>query len=68
MSRALLKFSRQASVVEHAMLQRPAFQGRGVDGVLGLEAVGNVLQEDQAERDVLIVRRLHVAAELVGML
>ena len=43
MSRALLKFSRQASVVEHAMLQRPAFQGRGVDGVLGLEAVGNVL-------------------------
>jgi hypothetical protein len=31
-----------------------------------LEAIGNVLEEDQAERDVLVVGRLHVAAQLVG--
>ena len=33
---------------------------------LGLEGVGDVFEEDQAERDVLVVRGLHVAAQLVG--
>jgi hypothetical protein len=33
---------------------------------LGLEGVGNVLEKDQAERDVLIVRGFEVLAQLVG--
>ena len=37
-------------------------------GTLCLEGVRNVLEEDQAERDVLVVGRLHVAAQLVGRL
>src|SRR5690606_6090494 len=32
------------------------------------EAIGDVLEEDQAEDDVLVIRRLHVAAELVRSL
>ena len=35
-------------------------------GALRLEGVGDVLEEDQAERDVLVVRRLEVLAQLVG--
>ena len=31
-----------------------------------LERVGDVLQEDQPEHDVLVLRRVHVVAELVG--
>jgi hypothetical protein len=31
-----------------------------------LERIGDVLQENQAEHDVLILRRVHVVAELVG--
>ena len=34
-------------------------------GPLCLGGVGDVLEKDQAERDMLVVRRLHVAAELV---
>ncbi len=34
--------------------------------VPGLEGIGDVLQEDQPERDVLVVAWLHVAAQLVG--
>ncbi len=34
--------------------------------VLGLEGIGDVLKEDEPERDVLIVAGLHVAAQLVG--
>ena len=37
-------------------------QGRA----FGLESVGDVLQEDQAESNVLVVGWLQVAAELVG--
>ncbi len=37
-------------------------------GALGLEAVGNVLQKDKAECNVFVVRRFHVAAQLVGCL
>ena len=33
---------------------------------LGLEGVRNVLEKDQAERDMLVVRRLEVLAQLVG--
>ena len=33
---------------------------------LRLEGVGDVLEEDQAERDVLVVGRLEVLAQLVG--
>ena len=35
-------------------------------GVLGLEGVGDVLEEDQAEDDVLVLGRVHVVAERVG--
>ena len=35
-------------------------------GVLGLEGVGDVLEEDQAEDDVLVLRRVHVVAQRVG--
>jgi hypothetical protein len=35
-------------------------------GVVLLEGVGDVLEEDQAEDDVLVLRRVHVVAELVG--
>ena len=31
-----------------------------------LEGVGDVFEEDQAEDDVLVFRRVHVVAELVG--
>ena len=31
-----------------------------------LEAIGDVFEEDQAEDDVLVFRRVHVAAKLVG--
>ncbi len=31
-----------------------------------LEGVGDVLEEDEAEDDVLVLRSVHVAAELVG--
>ena len=34
--------------------------------VLLLEGVGDVLEEDQAEDDVLVLGRVHVVAELVG--
>jgi hypothetical protein len=30
------------------------------------KAIGDVLQKDQAENDVLVFRRVHVAAQLVG--
>ena len=30
------------------------------------EAVGDVLEKDQAENDVLILGRIHVTTELVG--
>ncbi len=35
-------------------------------GVLRLEGVGDVLEEDQAEDDVLVLRRVHVVAQRVG--
>ena len=35
-------------------------------GVVLLEGVGDVLEEDQAEDDVLVLRRVHVVAQLVG--
>ena len=35
-------------------------------GAVFLEGVGDVLEEDQAEDDVLVFRRVHVVAELVG--
>lgn len=35
-------------------------------GVVSLESVGDVFEEDQAEDDVLVFRRVHVVAELVG--
>jgi hypothetical protein len=35
-------------------------------GALGFESVRDVLEEDQAEDNVLVIRRLHVAAQLVG--
>ncbi len=35
-------------------------------GVVLLEGVGDVFEEDQAEDDVLVFRRVHVVAELVG--
>ena len=35
-------------------------------GVLLLEGVGDVLQEDQAEHDVLVLGGVHVGAERVG--
>jgi hypothetical protein len=31
-----------------------------------LEAVGDVFEKDEAEDDVLVFRRVHVVAELVG--
>ena len=34
--------------------------------VLGLEGVGNVFEEDQAEDDVLVFRRVHIVAQRVG--
>ena len=37
-------------------------------GVLGLEGVGDVLEEDQAEDDVLVLGRVHVVAQRVGRL
>ena len=46
------------------------FGGGGVFGqqrrALRLEGVGDVLEEDQAEDDVLVLGRLHVVAQLVG--
>jgi hypothetical protein len=30
------------------------------------EAVGNVFEENEPEDDVVVLRRIHVAAELVG--
>ena len=36
--------------------------------MLLLEGVGDVLQEDQAEDDVLVLGRVHVAPQLVGRL
>ncbi|MEA3220284.1 MAG: hypothetical protein OZX49_01390 [Immundisolibacter sp.] len=35
-------------------------------GVLGLEGVGDVLEEDQAQDDVLVLGRVHVVAQRVG--
>ena len=35
-------------------------------GVLGLEGVGDVLEEDQAEDDVLVLGRVHVIAQGIG--
>jgi len=35
-------------------------------GVVFLERVGDVFQEDEAEDDVLVFRRVHVIAELIG--
>ena len=37
-------------------------------GVLLLEGVRDVLEEDQAEDDVLVLGRVHVAAQRVGHL
>jgi hypothetical protein len=34
--------------------------------VLGLEGVGDVLEEDEAEDDVLVLGRIHVVAQGVG--
>jgi hypothetical protein len=34
--------------------------------VLGLEGVGDVLEEDEAEDDVLVLRRVHIVAQGVG--
>jgi hypothetical protein len=34
-------------------------------GVLRLESVGNVLEKNQAEDDVLVLRRVHVIAQRV---
>ncbi len=38
----------------------------GEAGVVFLEAIGDVFEEDEAEDDVLVLRRVHVVAELVG--
>src|SRR5690606_12775729 len=35
-------------------------------GVAGLEGIGDVLEEDQPQGDVLVVAGLHVAAQFVG--
>jgi hypothetical protein len=35
-------------------------------GTLGLKRIGNVLEEDQTEGDMLVVGRLQVLAQLVG--
>ena len=35
-------------------------------GVLGLEGIGDVLEEDQAQDDVLVLGRVHVVAQGVG--
>jgi hypothetical protein len=35
-------------------------------GVLFLEGVGDVLEEDEAEHDVLVLGRVHAAAQGVG--
>ena len=35
-------------------------------GVPGLEGIGDVLQEDQAEDDVLVFGRVHVVAQGIG--
>ncbi|GAB1411297.1 hypothetical protein MASR1M97_00330 [Candidatus Desulfobacillus denitrificans] len=35
-------------------------------GVLGLEGVGDVFEENEAEDDVLVLRRIHVVAQRVG--
>ena len=35
-------------------------------GVVLLEGVGDVFEEDEAEDDVLVFRRVHVVAQLVG--
>ena len=37
-------------------------------GVLRLEGVGDVLQKDQAEDNVLVLRHVHIVAEAVGHL
>jgi hypothetical protein len=42
-----------------------ALAGEELGAVL-LEAVGDVLEEDEAEDDVLVLRRVHVVAQLVG--
>ena len=34
--------------------------------VLGLEGIGNVLEEDKTEGDVLVLGRVHVVAERIG--
>jgi hypothetical protein len=35
-------------------------------GVLGLEGVGDVLEKDQAQDDVLVLGRVHVIAQRIG--
>jgi hypothetical protein len=35
-------------------------------GAVFLEGVGDVFEEDEAEDDVLVFRRVHVVAQLVG--
>jgi hypothetical protein len=35
-------------------------------GAVFLEGIGDVFEEDEAEDDVLVFRRVHVVAELVG--
>jgi hypothetical protein len=37
-------------------------------GVFRLEGVGDVLEEDQAEDDVFVLRRVHVIAQRIGRL
>jgi hypothetical protein len=36
--------------------------------MLRLEGIGDVLEEDQAEDDVFVLRRIHIVAEAVGHL
>ena len=35
-------------------------------GVVLIEAVGDVFEEDESEDDVLVLRRVHVVAQLIG--
>jgi len=46
-----------------------AFAALGVElGVLRLERVGNVFEENQPEHDVLVLGRIHVVAQRIGRL
>ena len=67
------RLGRHPEDVQRAVLVRVLGVGAlrllGVElGVLLLEGVGDVLEEDQAEDDVLVLGRVHVAAQRVGHL